>query len=409
MFSLHKEPTTAGDPEEAKEMPAVPVPPTRAPAPALLSKQEEAGELEEMIGAVSLFNRRFILVDLDEKYPKLATPTGYFSDGRKRIVHDFLVQSTHKDNFRVTMSNTTCFLLQTRLPAIFLDAMSRAQHKFDPNHRDTYVLVAGMRATIDDLVDWYGSNFETVWSSGTTHQLPFKCNPNPNVQLFWHSGCIKLLTNKTHERGAPDAVHQQMPILRMTFTLQEIQRMAGVSLDDIVIHTMPTWNVMGAGSAPAPQPPQPGAFSGVGGGGGFGSGGFGGGGGSGDGGGGGGGGGGGRGGISGGGGFSGHGRMGRKRNAPPADGFGVLHGTTALATLNAVHQPHIRSGLYAESQRCQTRICSRQQREKMDADAAAARKLAPRVEEVESEEEGESIKEMLCLEDKDFGQSLLSL
>jgi hypothetical protein len=45
----------------------------------------------------------------------------------------------------------------------------------------------------------------------------------------------------------------------------------------------------------------------------------------------------------------------------------------------------------------------------MDANAAAARKSAPRVEEVESKEEGESIKEMLCLEDDDFGLSLLSL
>jgi hypothetical protein len=173
---LHKEATTANDLEKAKEMPAVPVPSARAPAPALLSKQQEAGELE-----VSLFDRRFILVDLDEKYPKLATPTGYFSDGRKRIVHDFLVQSTHRDNFCVTMSNVTSFLLQTRLPAIFLDSMSRAQHEFHPNHHDTYILVASMRTTVDDLADWYGSDFENVWSSGRTHQLPFKCNPNPNV------------------------------------------------------------------------------------------------------------------------------------------------------------------------------------------------------------------------------------
>jgi hypothetical protein len=35
--------------------------------------------------------------------------------------------------------------------------------------------------------------------------------------------------------------------------------------------------------------------------------------------------------------------------------------------------------------------------------------LAPRVEEVKSKEEGKSIKEMLYLEDEDFGQSLLSL
>jgi hypothetical protein len=75
---------TTGDKGEAKEMPVVPVPPTRPPAPALLSKQEEAGELEEMMGAVSLFNRRFILVYLNEKYPKLGTLTGYFSNGCKR-------------------------------------------------------------------------------------------------------------------------------------------------------------------------------------------------------------------------------------------------------------------------------------------------------------------------------------
>jgi hypothetical protein len=254
--------------------------------------------------------------------------------------------------------------------------MSRAQHKFDPNHHDTYVLVKGMRVTVDDLVDWHDLDFENVWSSGMTHQLPFKCNPNPNLQLIWHSGCVKLLTKRMHKRGAPNAVHQQMPILCMRFTLQEVQGVAGVSLDDIGIHTTPTRNVMGAGSAP-PQPPQPGAFSGVGGGGGIGGGGIGGGGigGSGGGGsgfGGGGGGSGGRGSISGGGGFSGHGRMGRKRKAPPADSLGVLPGTMALATLNAAHQPHIRSGLYAEFQHCQTRICSRQQREKMDANAAAA-------------------------------------
>jgi hypothetical protein len=211
-----------------------------------------------------------------------------------------------------------------------------------------------------------------------------------------------------HKRGDPDAVHQQMPILCVTFMLQEMQRVAGVSLDGIVLHTTPTCIVMGAGSAP-PQPPQPGAFSGVGGGGGFGGSGFGSHGGGGGGFGGGGGGGGGIGGISGGGGFSGHRRTGHERKAPPADSFGMLPGTTALATLNAVHQPHIRSGLYAEFQCHQRRICYRQQREKMDANAAAARKLAPRVEEVKSKEEGKSIKEMLCLEDEDFDQGLLSL
>jgi hypothetical protein len=44
----------------------------------------------------------------------------------------------------------------------------------------------------------------------------------------------------------------------------------------------------------------------------------------------------------------------------------------------------------------------------MDDNAAAAQMSAPRVEEVKSKEEGKSIKEMLCLEDKDFSQSFLS-
>jgi hypothetical protein len=304
----------------------------------------------------------------------------------------------------VTMSNGTSFLLQTCLPAIFLDAMSRAKHEFDPNHHDTYVLGAGMRTTVDNLAKRHGSNFEDVWLSGMTHQIPFKCNPNPNVQLIWYLGCVKLLTTRTHKRGAPDAVHQQMLILSVTFTLQKMQGVAGVNLDDIVIHTTPTRNVMGVDSAP-PQPPQPGVFSGVGGGGGFGGGGFGGGGGGGSGFDGGGRGGGGGGGINGGGGFSSHGRSGRECKAPPADSFGVLPSLMALMTLKAVHQPHIWSGLYAELQRCQTRICSCQQREKMDADAAAAQKLAPRVEKVKSREEGESIEETLFLENEDFGQS----
>ncbi len=305
------------------------------------------------------------------------------------------------------MSNMTSFLLQTRLLAIFLDAMSRAQRVFDPNHRDTYVLVAGMRMTVKDLANWHSSDFENVWSSGMTQQLPFKFNPNPNVQLIWHLGCPKLLTKRTHERGTLDAVNQQMPILCVTFTSEEIQRVAGVNVDNIVIHTTPTCNIMGAGSAP-PQPPQPDAFSGVGGGGGFCGGGFGGGGGSSGGFSGGGDGGGGEGGIGGGGGFIGHWRSGYKRKDPPANSFGVLPSSKALTTLKAVHQPHTWSGLYAEFQRHQTRICSCQQREKMDVNAAAAQKLAPRVEEVKSKEEGKSIKETL-FEKKDFGQSYLSL
>jgi hypothetical protein len=120
-------------------MPAVSVPPARHPSLSLLSKQGEAGKLEEMMRAVSLLDRGFILVSLDEKYPKLGTLKGYFSDGCKQVVYDFLVQSMYRYNFHVTMSNATSFLLQTHLPPIFLDTMSRVQHKFDPKHRDTAI------------------------------------------------------------------------------------------------------------------------------------------------------------------------------------------------------------------------------------------------------------------------------
>ena len=72
--------------------------------------------------------------------------------------------------------------------------MGRAQYKFDPAHCDTYVLIAGMRTTINNITDWHGFDFKNKWSSGMNYQLPFKCNLKINVQLIWHSGCLKPLT-----------------------------------------------------------------------------------------------------------------------------------------------------------------------------------------------------------------------
>ncbi len=183
------------------------------------------GDLDEKFN-VSLHN--FNPGDLDEKFLSISYKTGFLSDGRQRAVRDYLVRSTHTNNFLITIPSATSFVLKTRVPQLFLDAMGRAVSEFDPNHHDTYVLIAGMRETVDVITEDQGSDFNNMWSNGVQYQLPFKCNPNPNVQLIWLTGCVKLLNKRTYERGAPDAVHQQMRILRVMFTSQEMQRVAGV-------------------------------------------------------------------------------------------------------------------------------------------------------------------------------------
>ncbi len=61
-----------------------------------------------------------------------------------------------------------------------------------------------MRATVNNIAEWHGSDFDNVWLKGVHYQLLFKCNPNPNIQLIWHSGCSKLLAKRTYKRGAPN-------------------------------------------------------------------------------------------------------------------------------------------------------------------------------------------------------------
>jgi len=365
-FFSRKEPTTAagGVKNGAKEMPAVPpqVPPARTPAP-ILDKEDEGFELEEMMKNVSFYDY-FNPVDLDEKFCSIGYKTGFLSDGRQWVVRDYLVRSKHIDNFRITMPSATSLLFQTRVPALFLDAMGRAELEFDPNHQGTYIYIAGMRDTVDDIAEMQGSDFDNVWSNGVQYTLPFKCNPNPNVQLIWHTGCAKLLRKRSYKRGVADTVHQQMPILQVTFTSQEMQRMARVRMGDIVINTTPTHNIMGAGSAPPPpRPPSRFSGGGSGGGGSRGSGG-------GDGGSAGGGvglvGGGGGGGFLGGNGSSVWGRK------PPPPGFGAFPSMALTTTKTAVDHPHIQAGLFVESEQRKQRIRSRTKREKKDADAAAA-------------------------------------
>ena len=156
-----------------------------------------------------------------------------------------------------------------------------------------------------------------------------------------------------------------MLVLRVTFTSQEMQRVAGLSSDDIVINTKPTRNIMETGSAP-PQPrPQPSVFSG-----------------------------------SGGGGFVGNdGRLYRHSCKAPPESFGVLP-NMALTTINAaVHHPHVQNGLYAEPVRRNKRIRSRSEREKMEIDAAAIQKLIDVEDASDDEKEAEKSMQQSLLDD----------
>ena len=184
-------------------MVAPPVPPTpHSPAPAVLDEDnDEALELEDLMHKVSFGSNHFNPVDLGEKFVSIGYTTGFFSDGCQRAVRDYLVRSTHTDNFLITMSSATSFVLKTCVPQLFLDALGRARSEFDPNHHDTYVLIAGMRETVNVIAEEQGSNFDNVWSNGVQYQLPFKCNPNPNMQLIWHTGDTKLLAKRRNDGG----------------------------------------------------------------------------------------------------------------------------------------------------------------------------------------------------------------
>ena len=265
------------------EAPTIGPPAALPPVEATRPPVDDDDELDNF-GQLSLANA---FDDLEERFVAIMHNTGFFRDGRKRIIADFLVRNVHKDNFRVTVgASGTSFCLQSRLPPSFVDALGRAEQEFDPLDYDTFVITTSIRSTVDLLAYTQGTDFDSMWTNGNDYKLQFACNPNPNVQLIWHSGCEMLMSQRTRQNSYTDTIHQQMPVLRVTFTSREMQRVAGVRSDDVVIHHSPTRNIMGAGSAP----PKPGggfgggrfgggfggSFGG-GGGGGYGGGGFGGG------------------------------------------------------------------------------------------------------------------------------------
>jgi hypothetical protein len=69
--------------------------------------------------------------------------------------------------------------------------------------------------------------------------------------------------------------------------------------------------------------------------------------------------------------FSSHGSLGQGCKAPPQS-FGLVPNSTTLATMNAVHQSQVQSGLYVEMEHCKLRVCSQSERDKMEDNSAAA-------------------------------------
>ena len=100
-----------------------------------------------------------------------------------------------------TAPNGNSFVLSTRLPPSYLDTMGRAELEFNPHNTNMFVYVAGIRSIVNEISKSYDTDFETVWSNWTKYALPYPWNPNPNIQLIWHSGCHLLFSKGDQQEG----------------------------------------------------------------------------------------------------------------------------------------------------------------------------------------------------------------
>jgi hypothetical protein len=121
-------------------------------------------------------------------------------------------------------------------------------------HDDTSAIISSIRQTVNVIAQDVGTDFENVWSSGSEYSLPFACNPNPHFGIVWQNGCENLFAYRMGRINgyASDTLHQQIPLLRVTFMCREEQH-------NIVIERSPTRTSRGFGSAP--PPPAPKAFA----------------------------------------------------------------------------------------------------------------------------------------------------
>jgi hypothetical protein len=217
--------------------------------------------LEELMERQMSVGNAFTRYDFNERYHMISHVTEWLQNGHRGVMCDFHITSQHKDNFCATLTpGGKSFVLQTRVHTTFLNTANRAELEFDSMHGDTSAIISSICQTVNVIAQDAGTDFENVWSSRSEYSLPFACNPNPHFGIVWQNGCPNLSAYRMGRINmyASDTLHQQIPLLRVTFTSKEEQHTSAVKADDIVIERSPTHTSRGFGSKP---PPPPSAFA----------------------------------------------------------------------------------------------------------------------------------------------------
>jgi hypothetical protein len=194
--------------------PVPPVPPRHVTLPPLQVEDDEEEFDEDFISSLAITESKLVLF-FGESNIAIAYPTGFFADGRKRLIYNVLCRAQHRDYYRVVMGlGGISFSLQARIPPSFLNITGRIENELDVRNPDTMVVVPATRRTSNFLASVHSSDFDNLWTEGDKFPLAFKCLPSPHTQIIWHMGCPIL----HHERSQNprlylDATHQQMPIL----------------------------------------------------------------------------------------------------------------------------------------------------------------------------------------------------
>jgi hypothetical protein len=217
--------------------------------------------LEELMERQLSVGNAFTHYDFNKCYHMISHMMERLQNGHHGVICDFQITSQHKDNFRATLTpGGKSFVLQTRVHTTFLNAADRAELDFDSMHGDTSAIISSIHQTVNVIAQDIGTDFENVWSSGSEYSLPFACNPSPHFGIVWQNGCPNLFAYRMGRINmyTSDTLHQQIPLLGVTFTSKEEQHTSAVKADDIVIERSPTCTSRGFGSAP---PPPPSAFA----------------------------------------------------------------------------------------------------------------------------------------------------
>ena len=220
-------------------------------------KKSPVPSIEEQMTALSVREppgNGFLPFNFDARYCLVTTVTGYLKNGTLVANLDYLVNTTHVDNFTAVVSrNGDKLKLSSKVPKVFLDLVTRGRAEFDASSPLTGVFMSGLRSTTNALVSAHGSDLDNIYSKGQVDVLPFPCRPNPSMQILWHDGKEKLF-RRLMRNGDIDAnaKHQMTAILRVTVEAQDKQRMGIVRVDDAVLHRRSANSSFGDSTPPSP-------------------------------------------------------------------------------------------------------------------------------------------------------------